>query len=77
LQLKKIQYAIELKLNVADDSLAVLNYQLDRLEDKAFSAAEAIALMGSKVDVLYDKVAADREGLDRILGQQLSSAEIR
>ena len=77
LQLKKIQYAIELKLNVADDSLAVLNYQLDRLEDKAFSAAEAIALMGSKVDVLYDKVAADREGLDKVLGQQLSSAEIQ
>ena len=76
LQLKKIQYAIELKLNVADDSLAILNYQLNQLEDKAFSAAEAIALMGSKVDVLYDKVAADREGLDRILGQQLSSAEI-
>jgi hypothetical protein len=33
--------------------------------------------MGSKVDVLYDKVAADREGLDKVLGQQLSSAEIQ
>ena len=76
-QLKKIQYAIELKLNIADDGLAVLEYQLENLEDKAFSAAESIALMGEKVDLLYDKVAADREGLDKILGQQLSSAEIR
>ena len=77
LELEKIQYAIELKLNVAEDSLALLDYQMSRIEDDAFKAAQAVGLFAEKAELLYDQMAADREGLNDILGQQLSSAEIK
>ena len=76
LQLEKIQYAIELKLNIAEDGLAVLGYQMSKIEDNAFKAAEAIGLFSKKAELLYDQMVADREGLNDILGQQLSQAEI-
>ena len=76
LQLEKIQYAIELKLNIAEDGLAVLEYQMGKIEDNAFKAAEAIGLFSKKAELLYEQMAADREGLNDILGQQLSQAEI-
>ena len=76
LQLEKIQYAIELKLNIAEDGLAVLEYQMGKIEDNAFKAAEAIGLFSKKAELLYDQMVADREGLNDILGQQLSQAEI-
>lgn len=76
LQLEKIQYAIELKLNIAEDGLAVLEYQMGKIEDNAFKAAEAIGLFSKKAELLYKQMAADREGLNDILGQQLSQAEI-
>ena len=76
LQLEKIQYAIELKLNIAEDGLAVLEYQMSKIEDNAFKAAEAIGLFSKKAELLYEQMVADREGLNDILGQQLSQAEI-
>ena len=76
-ELSKIQYAIELKVNLAEDGLNVLEYQLNKLEDDAFKAAEAVALFGQKADLIYKQITADREGLDKILGQQLSEAEIK
>lgn len=77
LELEKIQYAIELKLNIAEDSLALLEYQMGRIEDDAFKAAEAVGLFAEQAELLYDQMAADREGLNDILGQQLSAAEIK
>lgn len=76
-ELAKIQYAIELKIDLAEDGLSVLEYQLSRIEDDAFKAAEAVGLFAEKAELLYDQMAADREGLNDILGQQLSSAEIK
>lgn len=76
-ELAKIQYAIELKVDLAEDGLSVLEYQLSRIEDDAFKAAEAVGLFAEKAELLYDQMAADREGLNDILGQQLSSAEIK
>jgi hypothetical protein len=56
-----------MKIDIADDGLSVLEFQLERLEDKSFAAAEAIDLFGEKADLLYDKIQADREGLRQAL----------
>ena len=49
---------------------------MGKIEDNAFKAAEAIGLFSKKAELLYEQMAADREGLNDILGQQLSQAEI-
>ena len=70
LELEKIQYAVELKINIAEDSLALLEHQLDNIEDDAFKAADAIRLLGEKTELLYDEMEANKKGLMDILQQQ-------
>ena len=67
LELEKIQYAVELKINIAEDSLALLEHQLDNIEDDAFKAADAIRLLGEKTELLYDEMEANKKGLMDIL----------
>jgi len=41
---------------------------MSRIEDDAFKAAEAVGLFAEQAELLYDQMAADREGLNDILG---------
>jgi hypothetical protein len=45
---EKTQYKIEIKIAVKDDELEYLDYLLSKIEDEAYSAAEAIVLIGDK-----------------------------
>lgn len=76
MMLEKIKMEVELKMDISEDSLEVLEYELKKLDDKAFTAAEAIELLAQKIDNFYEQVGHDREEIDKILAQQLSSAEI-
>ena len=67
LALEKVQYEVELKLNVSDDSLALIEFQLNMLEDNAFKAAEAIEFQAEQAEILYDKMQASEQGLRDIL----------
>lgn len=75
--LEKAKLEIELKMDISKDSLSLLDYELDKLDDKAFAAAEALTLLSQKADNLYSQMKTDREGLNKVLGQSLSSAEIK
>lgn len=67
LMLEQVQYEVELKLNVSDDSLKLIEFQLNMLEDNAFKAAEAIEFQAEQAEILYDKMQTSEQGLRDIL----------
>jgi hypothetical protein len=54
LQLEKVQYKVELELDVENDEMELLEYQLSLIEDDAFKSAEAISLLTKQAESLYD-----------------------
>ena len=55
LQLEEITYAVEVDIEASDDALEILDYLLNRIEDDAWKAAEAIAYMGEQAATMLDK----------------------
>ena len=76
LQLEKVEYGVELNLNIDEDDLAILEFQLDLLEDKAFESANRIALSTKQASNLYDQILINQKGLEDALGLSLSPGEI-
>ena len=64
---EKTQYKIEIKIAVKDDELEYLDYLLSKIEDDAYSAAEAIALIGDKTQNTLDKITTYQKGLIELL----------
>jgi hypothetical protein len=54
--LAKVQYQVELKLNVSQDELAIIEYELDMLDDKAFSSAKRIEKSVAKAQNLTEQI---------------------
>ena len=46
--LERIQYKVEVDVQISEEADKYYDYILDMLEDKAYSAAEAIAYLGKK-----------------------------
>jgi hypothetical protein len=51
-ELKIIEYEVEYKIDVNERELKRLEYLLKRIEDKAFSAAEAIKNLGEQTGLV-------------------------
>lgn len=64
---EKTQYKIEIKIAVKDDELEYLDYLLSKIEDDAYSAAEAIVLIGDKTQNTLDKITTYQKGLMELL----------
>lgn len=64
---EKTTYKIEIKIAVKDDELEYLDYLLSKIEDDAYAAAEAIALLGAKTENALAKTKIYSEGLAEIL----------
>lgn len=64
---EKTQYKIEIKIAVKDDELEYLDYLLSKIEDDAYSAAEAIALIGEKAENTLEKTKTYSDGLMELL----------
>lgn len=64
---EKTQYKIEIKIAVKDDELEYLDYLLSKVEDDAYSAAEAIALIGEKAENALEKTKTYSDGLMDLL----------
>lgn len=64
---EKTQYKIEIKIAVKDDELEYLDYLLSKIEDDAYSAAEAITLIGDKTQNTLDKITTYQKGLMELL----------
>lgn len=77
LELEKIDYKVNLQIEFSDDELEHLEYLLERIEAKGFSAAEAIANLGQQTQSVMNKSDAYKEGIFSILGNHgLSDSDI-
>jgi TP901 family phage tail tape measure protein len=65
--LEKTTYIVELKVDVNDDDLQLMEYYLNKIEDDAYEAAQAIALISSEAGDALGKIAAYQTGLGDIL----------
>ena len=62
--LERIQYKVEVDVQISEEADKYYDYILDMLEDKAYSAAEAIAYLGKKTDESLKRIAAYQEALN-------------
>lgn len=64
---EKTEYKITIRIDVKDEELEYLEYLLSKIEDDAYAAAEAIALMGAKSENALAKISAYEDGLLELL----------
>ena len=69
LALEQITIKIELELDISDDRFEYLDYLLDKIDDDAYQAAEAIALLGEKTAETMKKINTYTDGLGEILSR--------
>lgn len=61
--LEKIEYKVQIKIDIADDDKAYLDFLMQKVEDDAFAAAEAIGYLGEEASLTLDKIKANEEGI--------------
>lgn len=66
-KLAKIEYAAEVKLEISQDELDVIEYQLELLDDKAFSSADKIAQNVAKASNLVQQMETTQQAMNDIL----------
>ena len=66
-KLEKIEYVIDIKLDVEERDLKHLEFLLEMIEDKDFHAAEAIANLGLQTQDYLDQIETYKKGLQDIL----------
>lgn len=64
--LEKIEYKIQIKVDIADDDKAYLDFLMQKVEDDAFAAAEAIGYLGEEAQLTLDKIKANEEGIAEV-----------
>jgi hypothetical protein len=75
LALEKIEYKLEIKLEINDRELDALERQFSRLEDRAFSGAEKIANLTEKFSTLEERQKAYFDTLHDVTGATINSME--
>jgi hypothetical protein len=63
LALEKVEYSIEYKIELVDDNLELIEYELNKITDAAHEAAEAIASIGKQVEGIMEKDAITKGAL--------------
>lgn len=81
--LEETQLEVEMKINVNTANIEYIDYLLGKIEDDAYQAAEAIALLGHKTGEIEIQASVYRKGINDILshhtladGTQLSLENI-
>lgn len=64
--LEKIEYKVQTKVDIADDDKAYLDFLMQKVEDDAFAAAEAIGYLGEEAQLTLDKIKANEEGIAEV-----------
>ena len=75
LALEKIEYNVQIKVDIADDDKAYLDFLMQKIEDDAFAAAEAIGYLGEEASLTLDKIKANEEGIAEV-ERALAAGEI-
>ena len=65
--LEIITTQVQLNVEVNDRDIELIEYLMKQLEDKAYSAADAIALLGKEAANSLDKIAGYQEGIADVL----------
>lgn len=76
LELEKVEYKVEIQLEVPENQKEVIEYQLGRIEDDAKKTGEALALLTEQAEMTYDQILINKQGLNDALELSLSAAEI-
>ena len=63
----QIQTKLDTTLEITEAQLGYLEHKLSRIEDDAYSAAEAIGLMGQQMDIAQAQFNAQKSALDNLL----------
>lgn len=66
-KLEKIDYVVQIKLDVDERDIKYLEFLLEELEDKDFHAAEAIANIGMQTGKTLDQIDQYKKGIEDIL----------
>lgn len=66
-KLEKVQYSIEVQLDVPDSAIKVLEYKIGKIDDDAFNAISAIGLLSQEMDEVNKKIKINRQGLEDVL----------
>ncbi len=66
-KLEKVQYSIEVQLDVPDSAIKVLEYKIGKLDDSAFDAVSTIGLLSKQMDEVNKKIKINRQGLEEVL----------
>ena len=63
LLLEKVEYTVELGTGLIEDHLSLIDYQLTKIEDKAYEAADALVLLGQKMSATAGKSDVYRQAI--------------
>lgn len=66
-KLEKVQYQVELRVSINEDDMEYFDYMLSKIEDDAYAAAEAIALLGDETETTLSDIKAYTQGLEDLL----------
>ena len=66
LALEEVEYKVQLKLDIEDDQMKVLDFLLGNLEDNAHDAAEAIAILTQQTESAMNNLATYEQGINDI-----------
>ena len=61
--LEEIEYKVEVRVEMADDDQAYIDFMMQKLEDDAFAAADKIGLLGKEAENTLEKIAANQQGI--------------
>lgn len=75
--LEEAEFTVEFKIEADEFTMSILEHFLSRLEDDAFAAADAIALIGQQMEVTAGQVDTYMTGINNVLGATLSPEEIQ
>lgn len=67
LQMEKIDYVLQIKLDVSEEQLSYLDYLLDKLDDEAFDVAESMVILGQKAEQSSQKIESYKTALKDVL----------
>lgn len=70
LLLERTQLQVELKVDVAEDSLKLLEQLFDNIENKAYDAAEAFGYLNQMTGSYFDQLNAYNSGLQSLFANQ-------
>lgn len=65
--LEEVELKVQLDIDISDDKMAYLDYLLEKIDDDAYAAAQAIALLGDKTAETMRKIETYQNGINDIL----------